>query len=151
MRTCTIRGILWSVKDIEDAAIAAKRHDAAAVAYVAARSAYEDAVMGYAKEARQAAKARVDSAAAAYVETLAAVVTARKAAMPSFEALLADSTIQADPDSIVLASIVAHSNPKPATAARPAPSHSSHQHRTDRFNMGGWTKFSSETAAALTA
>lgn len=135
---------------MDDATIAAKRHDSAAVAYVAARSAYESAVMGGDKEARRAGKARMDSAAAAYVETLVAVVTARKAAMPSFEGLLADSTMQVDPDSVVLASIVAHSSAKPATAARPAASHSSHRHHIDGLNTGGWTKFSSETAAALT-
>lgn len=136
---------------MDDATIAAKRHDAAAVEYVAARSAYESAVMCGDAETRHAAQARMDAAASAYVETLTAVVQARKAAMPSFEALLGDATIQVDADLLILASIVAYSTAKPASAGRPASPNATHRHLSDRLKVGGWTRFSSDTAAALTA
>lgn len=139
------------LRDMDDATIAAKRHDAAAVEYVAARSAYESAVMGGDAESRRTAQARMDAAAAAYVQTLTAVVEARKAAVPSFEALLADGTMQVDADSLILASIVAYSTAKPASAGRPAPPKATHRHWSDRLKVGGWTTFSSDTAAALTA
>ena len=136
---------------MDDATIAAKRHDAAAVEYVAARSAYEIVVMGGDLETRRAAQARMDVAASAYVETLTALVEARKAAVPSFEALLGDATMQVDADSLILASIIAYSTAKPASAGRPASASVTHRHRSDRLKAGGWTTFSSDTAAALTA
>lgn len=136
---------------MDDATIAAKRHDAAAVEYVAARSAYECAVMGGDADTRRAAQARMDAAASAYVETLTAVVAARKAAVPSFEALLADATTQVDAESLILESIVAYSAAKPASAGRPAFPSAGHRHGSDRLKVGGWTPFSSDTAAALTA
>lgn len=144
-------GIILIVRDMDDATIAAKRHDAAAVEYVAARSAYESAVMGGDTDSRRAAQARMDAAASAYVDTLNAVVEARKAAVPSFEALLGDATMQADADSLILASIVAYSTAKPASAGLPARPTATHGHRSDRFKAGGWTRFSSDTAEGLTA
>lgn len=143
-------GILWIVRDMDDATIAAKRHDAAAVAYVAARSAYESAVLGGDAETRRAAQTRMDAAASAFVETLIEVVEARRAAVPSFEALLSDATMQVDADSLILASIVAYSTARPASAGRPACPTATHRHRSDRLKVGGWTTFSSDTAAALT-
>lgn len=144
-------GILWTVKDMDDVTIAAKRHDAAAVEYVAARSAYENAVMAVDAEARRAAQSRLDAAASDYVETLTVVVAARKAAVPSFEALLGDATLQMDADSLILASIVAYSTAKPASAGRPASPAAAPRHLADRLMVGGWTSFSWDTAAALTA
>lgn len=136
---------------MDDVTIAAKRHDVAAVEYVAARSAYESAVMGGDGETRRAAQARMDAAASAYVETLTTVVAARKAAIPVFEALLGDATTQVDADSVILASIVAYSTATPATAGRPTFPTSAHRQRSDRLKVGGWTAFSRSTAAALTA
>lgn len=144
-------GIIWIVTEMDDASIAAKRHDAAAAEYVAARSAYESAVMSGDQATRRTFQERMDAAATAYVETLAEVVAARKAAVPSFEALLADGTMQVDPDSIILDSIVAHSRAKPATAGRPTPPAVGHRQCPELVNLGGWTTFSSQTAAALTA
>ena len=150
-------GILWNVRDMDDATIAAKAHDAAAVAYVEARAAYEAVVMGGDIDARAAARARMDAAASVYTETLTAVVAARKAAMPSFEALLADPAMQLDADSMILASIVEYSSAKPATAARPAASSvpasspTTQPRRYDLLNAGGLSSFLSDTADALTA
>lgn len=135
---------------MDEVTIAAKRHDAAAVAYVTARANYESAVMSGDEQIRRAAQAQMDAAAQAYVETLTAVVEARRAAVPPFEALLGDPTMQVDEDSLVLASIVAYSTARPASAGRPSSPTTSRWHGSNRLRVGGWTKFSSDTASALT-
>lgn len=86
-------------------AAAEKLYASTAVAYLEAAAAYEDAMMTskgpFGDVEEQFRRAGNESAAA-----LQNLVQTRKAQVPSFEQLLTDFTLQADPAGVVLASVV---------------------------------------------
>lgn len=100
-------------------------HAEAAAAFATASDAYEAALQRHDEIARKAAHERLREASDEVSRTLSALVEARRATVPSFEVLLTDPTIQPDPDSVVLksmlASIEAYRAAKPASAGRPLP------------------------------
>jgi hypothetical protein len=100
---------------------AAQAHEVATRAYLLARSDYETAVQTHdpGDRRRQAAATHMNETAGEYSRTLLDLVAERRAAVPSFEVLLMDPTMQVDPESVVLASILAYSQAKPATAGLP--------------------------------
>lgn len=79
--------------------------------YYRARSAYEDALMSGNRERRRVALVELDEAGEEMAQR-----QQRRLAAPDFETLLADPTIQPDPEGRILASIEEYRNAKPASA-----------------------------------
>lgn len=104
---------------MNDVEIAHKLYDEAAAAYLEASAAYEAALMSTgaprdSAEALRYRRAGDDSACA-----LQALVRARKAHAPSFEALLTDPAVQVDPHGETLESILSYDAAPPASAGLP--------------------------------
>lgn len=97
----------------------AAKHEAAAAEFAEASSEYEAALLSRDRVRRAAADSRLRTANDHFARTLADLVAARRALVPSFEALLHDPAMQPDHDSAVLASIVAYAAAAPASAGSP--------------------------------
>ena len=106
------------MRDVDTGTMAAE-HDAAAAEYAAASAAYESALMSHDAVQKSATQERLRAAGDAYARTLKDLVAARRAAVPTFDELLRDSTMQADPGALVLESILAYALAEPASAGRP--------------------------------
>lgn len=122
----------------------AKRRDsdeAAASRRAAASADYESALL--AGDADRAAKASdsLREANANYANRLVDRVRSERRALPDFEALLSDPTFPADPESLVLASIVAYAAAEPATVSVPS--------RRAAFGMSKWFESSIRESATV--
>jgi len=104
---------------MNDVDIAKKLYDEAAAAYVGASAAYEAAMMstGAPRDSEVAAQYRRAGDESAWA--MQALVRARKAQAPSFEALLTDPAVQVDPNGEILESILSYTEAPPASAGMP--------------------------------
>jgi hypothetical protein len=96
--------------------MAAKLHEEASSAFLEATADYEAAVMSGAAAERSLATERYAAASAEYSATLAQLHKARRLHSRTFLSALADPSVGCDPQSMVLASIVAYAAARPASA-----------------------------------
>ncbi len=109
--------------------------DEVAAAHRAAASAdYESALLAGDSERAAQAREGLRQANADYANRLVDRARAERRALPDFEALLADPTFHADPQAVVLASIVAYAAAEPATVSVPS--------RRPAFGMSEWFELS---------
>jgi hypothetical protein len=147
------------VGDMNLVTIAQKAHDAAAMHYSEACAEYEAAAMSHQQDLRSRAEEQLQRASQEYARTMADLVAARRAATPSFEDLLRDPTFQSDPQSAVLASILAYSQAAPASAGLPVGTAPTFGHRQFEFplivnpvrSVAGLVVVRSDTPSSLTA
>jgi hypothetical protein len=92
----------------------------AASDHAAATSAFEAALLSGDPDRIAAAREDLRAQQGSYAQARMDAVAGRRL-LPSFEDLLASPTVQADPQSLILASIVAYAAAQPASAAMPAP------------------------------
>lgn len=104
---------------MNDVEIAQKFYDEAAAAYVEASAAYEAAMMSTGAPRGSEVACRYRQAGDDSARALQALVRARKAQAPSFEALLTDPAMQIDPHSEILDSIMSYTSAAPASAGMP--------------------------------
>jgi len=96
--------------------MAAKLHDEASSAFLEATADYEAAVMSGGAKERSLATERYAAASSQYSATLAQLLKARRLHSRTFLNALADPSVGCDPQSMVLASIVAYAAARPASA-----------------------------------
>jgi hypothetical protein len=99
--------------------IAQKLYDEAAAAYAESSAAYEAALMSTGVPRGSEVAERYRRAGDEAAGALQALVRARKALAPGFEALLTDPAVQVDPQGEVLDSILSYSSAAPASAGLP--------------------------------
>lgn len=99
-----------------DPEMAAKFHEEASSVFLKATADYEAAVMSGEATERSLATERYAAASAEYSATLAQLLKARRLNSRTLVSALADPSVGCDPQSIVLASIVAYAAARPASA-----------------------------------
>lgn len=104
---------------MNDVEIAQKLYDEAAAAYIEASGDYEAAVMSTGAPRESEVAVRYRDAAEESARALQQLVRARKAQVPSFEALLTDPAVQVDPSGDILSSILMYTTAAPASAGLP--------------------------------
>lgn len=104
---------------MNDVDIAKKLYDEAAAAYAEASAAYEAAMMSTGAPRGSEVAAHYRRAGDESARALQDLVRARKAQVPSFEALLTDPAVQLDPNGEILDSILSYTEAAPASAGMP--------------------------------